>query len=118
VGRLLRIIVFPLGRSWRLPDDRLGAKVASLVLHPSAARDRLTRGMFLSTDPDDPVGRLEHALDAVIAAEPLEQRIYQSLKVRFDYAQPEKASVARSTRTSSLPQRPRRCALRHARCVA
>jgi acyl-CoA dehydrogenase len=101
LGRLLRIIVFPLGRSWRLPDDRLGAKVAALVLHPSAARDRLTRGMFLSTDRDDPVGRLEHALEAVIAAEPIERRIYQSLKVRFDYAQPEKA-IGRALDTNAI----------------
>ena len=88
---LLRALVFPLGRPYRLPDDRLGAKVASLVLHPSAARDRLTRGIYLSGDPDDPVGRLEHALEAVIAAEPVERKLQQGMKLRFDYAQPEQA---------------------------
>jgi acyl-CoA dehydrogenase len=45
--------------------------------------------MYLSGDPGDPVGRLEHALDAVIAAEPLERKLLQSAKLRFDYARPE-----------------------------
>jgi acyl-CoA dehydrogenase len=101
LGTLLRVIVFPLGRPYRLPDDRLGSKVARLVMHPSGARDRLSQGIYLSTDPADPVGRLEHALEAVIAAEPIERKLYQSAKLRFDYAQPELA-IASATEAKLL----------------
>jgi acyl-CoA dehydrogenase len=94
VAWLLRPIVFPLGRPYRMPDDRLGTKVARLVLHPSAARDRLTQGIYLSSDPRDPVGRLEYALEAVIAAEPVERRLAQEARLRFDYARPDEAIEA------------------------
>jgi acyl-CoA dehydrogenase len=94
IAWLLRALVFPLGRPYRLPDDRLGTKVARLVLHPSAARDRLTQGIYVSADPEDPVGRLEHALEVVIAAEPVERRLWQEAKLRFDYARPEETIEA------------------------
>jgi len=41
---------------------------------PGLARERLTHGMFIGS-ADEPVGLLEHALEATIAAEPIERRI-------------------------------------------
>ena len=75
VPPVLRLIVFPWGREFRPPRDRLGHEVCALVLNPGPARDRLTAGMFISTDENDPVATLEAALIAVIAAEPVEQKI-------------------------------------------
>ncbi|MGZ5163431.1 MAG: acyl-CoA dehydrogenase [Burkholderiales bacterium] len=72
---VLRLIVFPWGREFRAPRDRLGHQVCAAVLSPGAARDRLTAGMFISTDENDPIATLEAALVAVIAAEPIEQKI-------------------------------------------
>ncbi|MFQ5994623.1 MAG: acyl-CoA dehydrogenase [Acidiferrobacterales bacterium] len=80
VAWVLRRFVFPLGRRFRVPSDRLGHQVASILLAPSAARDRLTEGMYLPQDPADPVGRLEDALPKVIAAEPLERKLYRALE--------------------------------------
>jgi len=77
---LLRIAAFPLGRSLRAPDDRLVSAVARLLSEPSAARDRLTRGMFLRKDEADPVGRLEVALDLVAPAEAVEAKLRAALK--------------------------------------
>src|SRR5690606_15947682 len=64
VGALLRVLVFPWGRAYAPPSDRLGHAVARAVLEPSQARDRLTQGMFLQKTEDDPVGRLELAMQA------------------------------------------------------
>jgi acyl-CoA dehydrogenase len=44
-------------------------------MEPSAARDRLTRGVFISPDENDPIATLEAALRAVIAAEPVEAKL-------------------------------------------
>jgi acyl-CoA dehydrogenase len=78
-GRVLpaasRWIVFPWGRRFGPPSDRLGHDVCGLVLGPGASRDRLTAGMFLSHDESDPVATLEAALAAVIAAEPIEKKL-------------------------------------------
>lgn len=84
LGSILKRLVLPFGRSYRRPTDKLGHKVASLLLTPSATRDRLTAGMFLSQDPSDPLGRMEHALTAVLAAEPVEAKLQKALKLRLN----------------------------------
>ena len=50
-------------------------RVASLLIRPGEARDRLTAGIYMSDDPQDITGCLEDALSRVIAAEPLERRL-------------------------------------------
>jgi acyl-CoA dehydrogenase len=75
LGVVLRHSIFPLGLSLRQPNDSLGHRVASLLIRPGAARDRLTAGIYFSDDPDDITGCLEDALHKVIAAEPIERRL-------------------------------------------
>ncbi|MFU8832793.1 MAG: acyl-CoA dehydrogenase [Wenzhouxiangella sp.] len=77
---MLRAIVFPLGRVERVPNDRLGHKVASLLLSPSETRNRLTRGVYTSARSGHPVGVMEKLLPDVIAAEPLERRKLKALR--------------------------------------
>jgi acyl-CoA dehydrogenase len=83
MGWLMRLMVLPLGRPYAPPSDQLGHKVAELLLTPSDARDRLTRHAFTSTDPKDPVGRMEHALKQTLAAEPVEEKLQTGLKKRL-----------------------------------
>jgi len=75
VGLLLRGIVFPLGRRYRTPNDKLTQACARLLLEDSEARDRLTEGVFLSDDPEDVTGSIEHALGAVVQADPVERKL-------------------------------------------
>jgi len=75
LGVLLRPLIFPLGLSLRPPNDMLCHRVASMLIRPGEARDRLTAGIYISNDPDDITGCLEDALEKVIAAEPLERRL-------------------------------------------
>ncbi len=81
-GVLLRAIVFPfafpLGREFSPPRDRLGSQVVGLLLAPGPARERLTVGVYIPRDPDEPVAVLEAALRAVIAAEPIGAKIRQA----------------------------------------
>ena len=75
----LRGIIFPLnllyGREFSPPRDELGSQVVNLLLVPNPARERLTAGIYLSQDENDPVGALEAALRAVVAAESVEAKI-------------------------------------------
>jgi len=75
IGLVLRTVVFPLGRRYRTPNDRLTQACAQLLLEPSEARDRLTEGVYLSDDPEDVTGCIEHALHATLAAAPAERKI-------------------------------------------
>lgn len=84
IGKLLRIVVLPTGRSFTPPTDKLGHKLAKALMTPGGARERLSAGMFLDKDPADPIGRVEHAFELALAAEPLEARIEKALKVRIN----------------------------------
>lgn len=77
---LLRLAVFPTGRSERAPNDRLGHKVAALMLSPSETRDRLTRGIYKSDRSGHPIGVMESLLPKVIAAEPLDRKLLKALR--------------------------------------
>jgi acyl-CoA dehydrogenase len=80
VAWLLRALVFPLGLRERTPGDRLGHRVASLMLSPSDARDRLGEGIFKGEGPGHSIGFLERVLPRVIAAEPVERKLAKALK--------------------------------------
>lgn len=75
IGLLVRLMIFPLGLSLRLPNDAVGHRAASILLKPGEARDRLTKGIFVSQDAQDITGRLEYAMEQMIQAEVVEKRL-------------------------------------------
>jgi acyl-CoA dehydrogenase len=79
IAAVMRLVVFPLGQSHVVASDRLGQHVARLIIEPSATRDRLTAGMFIG-DPDEPVGLLERALAASVAADPIERKLRTAIR--------------------------------------
>jgi acyl-CoA dehydrogenase len=90
LGVIIRHSIFPLGLSLRLPNDSLGHRVASLLIRPGEARDRLTDGIYITDDPEDITGCLEDALHKVIKAEPIERRVRRGSLQQHgleDYAQ-------------------------------
>src|SRR6266540_1556639 len=80
IAMVMRRTVFPLGRPYVIPSDNLGHDVAKLLIEPSATRDRLTAGMYLSQTEADVVGAIESAVEATLAAEPIEARIREAQK--------------------------------------
>jgi acyl-CoA dehydrogenase len=69
---------FPLGREFSPPRDRLGSQVVGLLLAPGPSRARLTAGVYIPKNTEEPVAALEAALRAVIAAEPIGAKIRQA----------------------------------------
>ena len=80
IAALLHWYIFPLGRPYEVPSDKLGHEVAQTLIEPSGTRDRLTAGMFVPRDENDAVGVIELALEATVAAEPVEARIRKAHK--------------------------------------
>jgi len=80
LAAMMRRIVFPLGRPYVIPSDKLGHDVAKLLIEPSATRDRLTAGMYLPKSESDVLGAIEAAVEATLAAEPIEARIREAQK--------------------------------------
>ena len=72
---LMRAVVFPRGRYYSAPSDRLGRHVAELISAPSPTRARLGQFIYTTVQPDNPLGLLGEALELAVQMEPLEKRI-------------------------------------------
>lgn len=79
VAGALRVAIFPTGRHYLAPSDKLDHKVAKILQVPSATRSRIGRGQYLAPTPHNPVGLLEEALLDVMAADPIHQKICKQL---------------------------------------
>ena len=101
VAWLLRALVFPLGRREVPPSDRLGHRVAAILMAPNEARTRLTSGAYLTPSANNPVGRMNALLPEVIAAEPVERKFLKAVK---------SGDLGGSTTTRRSPRpKPRAC---------
>jgi acyl-CoA dehydrogenase len=72
---LMRMLVFPRGRTYFAPSDRLGAELARLAMAPGPSRDRLCRHAFRSNVAGNPLGQLQEALLLAERAEPIERKL-------------------------------------------
>lgn len=80
VAWLLWPVVFPWGRRAQAPSDRLGHKVASLLMNPGDARERLAKDVFTTPGAHNPAGRIISYLPDFVAAEPVERKFMKALK--------------------------------------
>ena len=80
VAWFMRRLVFPKGLTLNAPYDKWASRVAQLMITPGSARDRLTAGAYIPDDENDVIGRLEHAMHAVIKADPIEAKIRAAQK--------------------------------------
>jgi len=79
-ARIARLLTFPLGKPYQRPDDALCQRVADILMHPGALRDRLTEGVYIPDDDREPVAQLEMALHKAAAAEPLLHKLRIAMK--------------------------------------
>ncbi|MCL7679404.1 DUF1974 domain-containing protein, partial [Klebsiella pneumoniae] len=79
VAGLLSLAIFPAGRRYDAPSDKLDHKLAKILQTPSATRSRIGRGQYLKPSEHTPVGLLEQALLEVMAADPIHQRICKEM---------------------------------------
>ncbi|HDL16827.1 MAG TPA: acyl-CoA dehydrogenase, partial [Rhizobiales bacterium] len=77
---ILRPLVFPLGARAKPASDALGKEITRAALQPGELRDRLTRDIFITDDPADPVGLLEHTLGKVIALRDADKKLEKAVR--------------------------------------
>ncbi|MDP2591451.1 acyl-CoA dehydrogenase FadE [Vibrio splendidus] len=75
IGRLLRVVLMPFGRIRRAPNDKLDSQVAHILQTPSETRSRIGRGQYLEATEYNPVGQIEKALEVILQAEPLFNKV-------------------------------------------
>ncbi|MFQ2099895.1 acyl-CoA dehydrogenase FadE [Aeromonas sanarellii] len=94
IGLALRAVVLPLGRDLKRPSDKLDSQVARLLQAPSATRSRLAEGQYLTREEGNPFGLLEQALDDVLAAEPLFDKVCKAEGSKRPFTQLDKVAEA------------------------
>jgi acyl-CoA dehydrogenase len=62
LATVMRALIFPRGRVYSAPDDRLGHRVALLVTTPTEARERLCEYIYWRLEPGNPLGLLQEAM--------------------------------------------------------
>ncbi|MBA3660528.1 MAG: acyl-CoA dehydrogenase [Gammaproteobacteria bacterium] len=72
---VLRGLIFPWGMRFGKPSDRLNHKVAQLIMAPTAARQRLSEGAYLTPHKENVLAELQDALLKTIAVEDIEKLI-------------------------------------------
>ncbi|MHB8483229.1 MAG: acyl-CoA dehydrogenase [Nitrospiria bacterium] len=101
---LLRALIFPDGRPFKAPHDYLGHKIARLLLKPGPTRDRLTKGIFIPKSPDESIGRLESALEKIIAAQEAEQKLQKAVHSRLLQARNEESMIQEGVKLGVISQ--------------
>jgi len=77
---VMKLVAQPLGAAHKPARDRLGRKVVAAVLQPGEQRDRLTRYIHVSKDPDDALGILEYTLEKAVALERPQRAIEKAVR--------------------------------------
>ena len=80
MGKILRFFMFPFGKPYSPPSDKLIHTLAQLGTKPGASRNRLSNGIYITDDPADRTGRIEHAFQLGQQAKALETRIKRLIK--------------------------------------
>jgi len=80
VATMLRIFIFPRGRTYSAPSDEIGARVVELVTTPGESRERLSSLAYTTLEPSNPLGLLQEALELTKEHVPLERRLRQARK--------------------------------------
>jgi acyl-CoA dehydrogenase len=78
VAAVLRIAIFPRGRSYSAPSDELGQRIVELIINPTATRERLTAGSYKTVEPTNPLGLLQQTMEEAEAIKPIERRVFDA----------------------------------------
>ena len=80
VAGILRVVIFPRGRSFSSPSDETGQQIVELIINDTPTRQRLADCIYRTPDPGNQVGLLQEALQAAETIKPLERRVHDARK--------------------------------------
>lgn len=79
IGKLFKWFIFPWGRSYYAPTDKLTHQIVTPMLSWNELRERLTKFCFVSKNSHDLTFRLDEALKTIATAEPLWKKLHKAV---------------------------------------
>ena len=95
-ARALKLVIFPFGKPYAPPSDKLSSRIVKAVLEDDEVRDRLTEHIYLPEDPDSNVARLDRGRKLLLEAQDARKKLKDAVRAK------------------TLPRRPERCLLEEA----
>ena len=80
VAAALRLLIYPLGRTFSSPSDELGQQIVELVINPTETRERLADCAYTTVEPANPLGLLQEALEMAESVKPLERKVLDAMR--------------------------------------
>jgi len=79
----LKLLVFPTGANGLSgPSDELGSKVALSIVEDKPVRSAITKGCYVTEDPEDPIGRVLYAYRLANETSEMRQRLHRVIHSR------------------------------------
>ncbi len=75
LGGLIRLVIFPFGSRFKPPCDKLDTNIAKLMVANNAYREELKKALHWTNDANQPLDRMEMALQALIQHDDLMAKI-------------------------------------------
>ena len=82
LGVVMRGLMFPVGKVYKGPSDKLDAQVAKSSMKNNAYRQRLLSRMYFSGDSNQPIDRVENAFQLVLNAADIVKKINKAIRAK------------------------------------
>lgn len=77
----MKLFVFPYGKKFRRPSDKLETQICKSLVSNSATRQSMKNKCYIPSDDNDPIGRVENAYLASLATHTIKKKITDAIKV-------------------------------------
>jgi acyl-CoA dehydrogenase len=96
VASLLRLCIFPLGRTYFAPADSLGRDIVALITHPTDTRERLSACIYKQREPGNPLSLLQAALETLETNAALNHKLQDALRSKIILRELDEPATIRS----------------------
>lgn len=93
VGCTLKVLLFPYGKPYKKPSDKLEHAISQSLLNDSETRRVFKSMCYVPESMEDPIGRMEIAFQAELACHPIKKKLHKAIKAK----QISKGSMAKIT---------------------
>ncbi len=83
LGCLVKFCAFPFGQTMSYPKDKTDHQLAAIMTSNNSFRDSLKGFIYLSQDPNQPVDRMEHAMQLTMKNQPLYKKVKDLRRFKF-----------------------------------
>jgi acyl-CoA dehydrogenase len=80
IAATLRYLAFPIGRRYRAPKDCLEKSIVELITRDSATRGKMTSGLFMEVDGNNPLGEVNQVFLEGLTVQPILTRLSKALR--------------------------------------